>query len=1193
MSKTTDAKNGVSRSPPYSHGPCNSESNHPTNQGKPNDNFLDSSKPSSVADMSKSKSKLWEAEVFQSREVLLRLLQPPASRLSSDGFPVPHYMKGMTRVKSDVCELHCSRCLGFPPIGRITNGDVGSETLNDNCDYAQRKGGQWTVSTMQPAQNRRGLQTVASQCSEEDRPRKGKSTVFFPPHLRCQTGESGDHQPCLEPSISSFRTPRCQHIFAEVQQHSRRNNCSRRDSFADERDLAPPYKRTQTKDTKVVNLRKGSHLKQRDNLSHVCPDGRCYHGYRARICRASASREDIADGHSCPATETSGQVNRLYSERMVDDVLNRFEERSHTASSSSKQDKASESSGPVPESQHRQMPLSGDDSALQSQSREKRNSSQEKIAKESHAPPCWPNKSTQRDERSVEECTPVIVHCYSLSEHGLSSKPQLEDGRDIGMSHAVNKEIDPRFPGRHSSCTNQKISSNTNDFQHAGDVPHTSSAHRQRGKAHIRPKDTKQCRDVTNPSEQVLQHVEGRDYHWLKKYSWHGKGPLVKIHDSYEEKRILVEKLQGDVPCSVEDEDCQVSWNIPDDGRRKVPHKGSVPGVLPSQFAGAQIYQMPSCVDGPFGIHVCQQETAIGSKKRKSRQPRPQRLVSDDLAHFHTRNDDIQKFQFGKERSEEPFEHEKRSRQTSRPYSNAYQEARQDEEIPKRKDKGHCRHDVRASVSHHLNRCDNHNVENPTLSRSRIFRRGVSSTTFPPWCNSFERTVKTAQLDSLFPRAHLQDVPSSVAIGRYHRLENDFSTSSRRKTETTTNLAESSLENEVHASDNPISAQNGAQKQWHVPAWMTGRGKYFETYVEREPGVDNSHKTYSPGVRMAYSDPTRRNMPTDSGKTFPRASNFECSRHCTTKCHLDSSGYQNIQPKWKNASIDVDQPATPSPDDHVSVGVSSFDNPEESMREDKNTRSLQNEHWNASSEKDAANAPTEVQNISFSENQIDFFHQSQRVHANLEPTVKERKFVCRFCCKKFAHFSTLQNHLRTHTGDKPFQCKFCSRRFAQSGVLKAHLRTHTGDKPFLCVYCRKTFAQSTTLTNHLRTHTGQKPYMCNYCGKSFSQPSTLRKHELSHTKERPYPCKFCGKAFAQQSTLTNHLRSHTGQRPYKCQFCEKSFAQLSTLDRHLRLHSTVSVKPHQCQYCSKSFSYFSNLASHMQVHQEEQRTVIE
>lgn len=167
----------------------------------------------------------------------------------------------------------------------------------------------------------------------------------------------------------------------------------------------------------------------------------------------------------------------------------------------------------------------------------------------------------------------------------------------------------------------------------------------------------------------------------------------------------------------------------------------------------------------------------------------------------------------------------------------------------------------------------------------------------------------------------------------------------------------------------------------------------------------------------------------------------------------------------------------------------------------------------------------------------------------------KKSYFCSHCGRAFTHLSSLNNHIRTHTGQKPFRCRYCGKRFAQSGVLTAHLRTHTGEKPFNCVLCGKRFAQTTTLANHIRTHTGQKPFSCRYCKRTFAQSSTRNKHELSHTKEKPFECKYCGRSFTQSATVMRHMRIHMRDTKYSCVHCGKTFAYLYSLDKHLDEHT--------------------------------------
>ena len=57
-------------------------------------------------------------------------------------------------------------------------------------------------------------------------------------------------------------------------------------------------------------------------------------------------------------------------------------------------------------------------------------------------------------------------------------------------------------------------------------------------------------------------------------------------------------------------------------------------------------------------------------------------------------------------------------------------------------------------------------------------------------------------------------------------------------------------------------------------------------------------------------------------------------------------------------------------------------------------------------------------------------------------SVTKKKLKCQYCDKLFTKNFDLQQHVRSHTGEKPFQCIVCGRAFAQKSNVKKHMQTH-------------------------------------------------------------------------------------------------------------------------------------------------------
>lgn len=139
---------------------------------------------------------------------------------------------------------------------------------------------------------------------------------------------------------------------------------------------------------------------------------------------------------------------------------------------------------------------------------------------------------------------------------------------------------------------------------------------------------------------------------------------------------------------------------------------------------------------------------------------------------------------------------------------------------------------------------------------------------------------------------------------------------------------------------------------------------------------------------------------------------------------------------------------------------------------------------------------------------------------------------------------------------KSHQCNLCQRAFTSLNRLAAHTRVHE-QGTYECPDCGKMFKKATSLQTHMRTHSGVARYLCVDCGSGFTTEMTLIMHRWGGRKTR-------GRSRSPRPTRLN-LKTPPPPLLFRLVLQEdshrRSLPQVSVLQQDLHQHDQVPLPP--------------------------------
>ena len=483
---------------------------------------------------------------------------------------------------------------------------------------------------------------------------------------------------------------------------------------------------------------------------------------------------------------------------------------------------------------------------------------------------------------------------------------------------------------------------------------------------------------------------EGKFPNWHTIHVPNESRTALKVHDYYEERRILVGKVYQDIPDSVDSPHRNRTSTSPY-ARMRQPYQND---RCQSPRESAEVYHVQAGEEGSTQICARQREIAVGSRKRKSRQPRPQRVNANDpaLARIQCQHPG----QHAEGRQEVSF-YNKFHHHASSPFQpdvslskEVDRKGRKDVEVCGNESEIYSFQPVHETTDQHesVPRRNNHVFEEDS-SRPKFYRSGIRPETYTPWRPLFhdKRAIKVPTVDRsehffVYPRG---PVPSYAPVNRQRRANHgphQYQMNSFYQARTPYHYFAYSNEDVMeHPFNSSPDGNVATERHQRVSIGRRTPENCFATGSR----YDRTQRCYSPGMLTSYSGPSERSMPTDESVTTQFERNTESSWNVRgVPVHGEDRGnnlfYHAVPSNSKSPQHNSEEQSL-LPSDHGCVSSTTVDDGADLQGKDDSDRPFQAVQASA--------ATDGIERASEEQEKRDLFLQTGEVWANhLPPTVK-------------------------------------------------------------------------------------------------------------------------------------------------------------------------------------------------------------